>query len=223
MTYVEQIYSQSEDYVISVNDIATKLREILGDEKVLKVYEDMLLNIQSGDINEVKNQNYKQDEYHYYWVAKNLIEMDRSEPYPDGLSYPSHHWLNGDLWEPLNFISRELNKLHGVYAYSMIIYPNGSCYDTKGFIGITFDSIEDFNHFLWASCYRYIPLSKKTLWRIQPDLGDPDWRETKLKMELHYCDVTVDKVKMEEDFKHFAKCVANYAEREEDLIKDLAD
>ena len=145
--------------------------------------------------------------------------MDNSEPYPDGLSYPSHQWLDGELWEPLNHIPHELNKLHGVHASRMTIYPEGCCYNTKGFVGIIFDSIEDFNHFLWASCYRYIPLSKETLWRIQPNLGDPDWTEKKLKMELHYCDMTADKVKMEEDFKYFAQCVTNYAEDEEDLIK----
>ena len=222
MTYIEQIYSnQQEGHFISVNEVATKLRELIGDENVTKAYNDMLSKYNFENDDEFSNPNYNQEEYNYYWVAQKLIEMDNSELYPDGLHYPSHEWLNGELWEPLNYISRELNRLRGVSARSMTIYPDGCCYDTKGFIGITFDTIEDFSHFLWASCYRYIPLSKETLWRLQPDLGDPDWREKKLCMELHYCDLSADKEKMEEDFKYFAKCVADYAERQDDLIKDL--
>ena len=161
------------------------------------------------------------EEYNKYWVANKLVEMTESEPEEDGISYPSHGWVNDELWPTLGLITEQLNKLNGVHCSHGVIYPNGSCYRSKGFWGIDFDTVEDFNHFLWAGCYRYLPLAKSEKWYILPNLGDPDYNENKLRMELHYMKLSADKKTMEKDFDDFAKCVEDYSNDENEIKRKL--
>lgn len=179
--------------------IVDELRSMLGDEKIMDIYNG---NIDDG---------YSESDYHFYWIAAKLIEMDKNGESKDGLKYPNHGWINGEFWSPCNLISSEINSIEGIHAGSMTIYKHGTCYNTKAWMSVIFDTIEAFNRFLWAGCYRYFDLSKSELWRLVPDFGDPDLREKKLKFELHYLDIDADAEKMEEDFKIMANGIKEYA------------
>ena len=221
-TYVEEVIESLKNNNIIVNEhnVALGLRAKLGDKKIKEMYNIMVAGY--GGEGEWP-ENVKEEEYNKYWVANKLIEMAESEPKEDGVNYPSHGWVNDELWPTLGLITEQLNKLNGVHCSHGVIYSNGSCYRSKGFWGIDFDTVEDFNHFLWAGCYRYLPLAKSEKWYILPNLGDPDYNENKLRMELHYMKLSADKKTMEKDFADFAKCVEDYSNDENEIKRKLEE
>lgn len=209
--YVENVKKtlKDNDLLIKNNTVAQGLRVTLGDEKITEIFQELLRKEEIPDY------------YNYYWVAQKLVEMCNSPLSEDGLRYPSHHWINGELWWILGEVSEQLNRLRGVSASEGVVYPEGSCYGSKGFWTIDFDTIEDFNHFLWAGCYRYLPFTKNTDWLILPNLGDPDYNEKKIRMELHYMKLNAKKDEMERDFKEMAEHIKKYADDEEDIRINL--
>lgn len=219
-TYVDEIIEKLKEVSLETSaiNIARGLRSMLGDEKIGKLFREMLESNNTISSDErVKNG----DEYNYYWLAVKLKEIDEAEEAEDGLKYPSHGWINGEMWEALDNVSKQLNTLNGVYASKGVVYPEGSCYRSKGFWTIDFDTIEDFNHFLWAGCYRYLPLAKSEKWRILPNLGDPDYREKRLRFELHYMKLNANKSDMEKDFADMAKCIEDYSNDENEIKNKL--
>lgn len=219
-TYVEEVVEKLEAVGLETRtiNIARGLRSMLGDEKVSKLFREML---ESKDISSSDERVKDSDEYNYYWLAVKLKEIDEAEEAEDGLKYPSHGWVNGEMWEALDNVSKQLNTLNGVYASEGVVYPEGSCYRSKGFWTIDFDTVEDFNHFLWAGCYRYLPLAKSEKWRILPNLGDPDYKEKKLRFELHYMNLNAKKEEMEKDFADIAKCIEDYSNDENEIKSKL--
>lgn len=217
-TYVEEVIENLKDNNIVVNDhnVALGLRARFGDKRIKEIFTTMAFN-KNGNWPE----NIVEEDYNKYWVANKLVEMSESEPSEDGIRYPSHGWVNDELWPTLGLITEQLNKLNGVHCSHGVIYPNGSCYRSKGFWNIDFDTIEDFNHFLWAGCYRYLPLAKSEKWYILPNFGDPNYFEDKLKMELHYMKLNADKKTMEKDFEDFAKCIEDYSNDENEIKRNL--
>ena len=218
-TYVEELVDNLENKSIKVNSnsIANGLRFTLGDEKIKEIFDDLFINKKFVDrVN-------SETEYNYFWLASKLIEIDKVAPSADGLKYPGHGWVSGEMWYPLLAVSEQINRLNGVSCSDGVVYPEGSCYNTKGYWDITFDTIEDFNHFLWAGCYRYLPFSKSEKWRILPDLGDPDYNEKKLKMELHYNNLNAKKDEIEKDFFDLAKCFEDYANDEKEINITLGE
>ena len=213
-TYVKEILDvfEKNNIVKNTYNIAVALRVKLGNEKVKEIYNTLGEEIDFVDF---------VPEYNYYWAAVKMIEMENAEESDDGLRYPSHGWINGDLWYPLASVTAALNTLNGVEAHAGIIYPKGSFYRSKGYWTIDFDTIEDFNHFLWAGCHRYLPLTKSEKWRILPNLGDPDYNEKKLKFELHYMKLNAKKEDMEKDFADMAKCIEDYSNDENEIKAKL--
>ena len=209
--YVENVKKtlRDNDLVIKSNTVAQGLRVTLGDEKVTEIFQELIERKEIPDY------------YHYYWLAQKLVEMCNAPLSEDGLRYPSHHWINGELWWVLGEVSEQLNRLSGVSASVGVVYPEGSCYGSKGFWTIDFETIEDFNHFLWAGCYRYLPLAKNRDWLILPNLGDPYYDEKKIRMELHYMKLNAKKDEMERDFKEMAEHIKKYADDEEDIRINL--
>lgn len=217
-TYVEEILTKFKETNIIENDvnIAIALRMKLGEDKLIKIFNSLWHeeDFKSEFVN-------KDTEYGYYWLAAKMIEMDKAEPADDGIKYPSHNWVNGELWYPLLTVTEALNSLNGVTASKGLVYRDGSCYRSKGFWTIDFDSIEDFNHFLWAACYRYIPLAKSDEWRLLPNLGDPDYNEHRLRFELHYMMLNATKEEMEKDFVKMAKHIEAYSNDENEIKERL--
>lgn len=205
--YIEKVKETLNDkgLLVNKNTVAQGLRAILSDEKITEIYQELLRGEKVPDY------------YNYYWVAQKLVEMCNAPVSEDGLCYPSHHWINSELWWVLNGISEQLNRLKGVSSNEGIVYPEGSCYGSKGYWDIDFDTVEDFNHFLWASCYRYLQLFRNTDWFLLPSLGDPDYKEEKIKMELHYMKLHAKKEEMEKDFKEMEECIKKYADNEENI------
>ena len=229
--YVKEAYKNLEEKELrayTYKEVAEELRRMLGDKEIINIYESLLenRNIRYNNLNECLYGNTLVDEekdYNYFWIAAKLIEMDNNGESEDGFKYPSHGWIDGLLCDELFSINNELNRLKGVHCENECIYKNGSCYNTKGFWAIDFDTIEDFNHFLWAACFRYIPLSKNTDWLLLPNLGDPNYNEKRIRMELHYNKLNAKKDEILKDVKHFAKCIKKYVEGEEEVRNNYED
>lgn len=229
-TYVEDTIKilKEKQIKITPRSVAVGLRFTLGDEKIEQISEALLHNysIRYNKLNEDTYINAKvneENDYNIFWIAKKLIEMDNAEVSEDGFKYPSHRWISGELFEPLSMIREQANRLKGVHCDNGVIYPEGSCYNTKGFWCIDFDTIEDFNHFLWAGCYRYLPLSKSNTWRLMPNLGDPNYKDNKIRMELHYLNLNAKKDEILEDIEKFTVGLKEYADNEETIRKNLVD
>lgn len=217
-TYVEEILDKFEKNNIkpNISNVAIALRVKLGNEKVKEIY-NTLLHKPGEEIDFVNGV----PEYNLFWTAAKMIEMENAEVSDDGLRYPSHGWINRNLWYPIEVVCEALNTLNGVNSSDGVIYPDGTCYRSKGFWTIVFDTVEDFNHFLWAGCYRYLPLAKSEKWRILPNLGDPDYNEKKLIFELHYMNLNAKKEDMEKDFVDMAKCIEDYSNDENEIKAKL--
>ena len=154
-----------------------------------------------------------------FWVAKKLFEIKRNGCSKDGIEYPSTGYVTDEFFTPLEKITVQLNRLHGVHCDGGAIYAQGTCDGTKGFWSIDFDSISDLNHFLWAGCHRYFPITDSNLWRMQAYVSDPIYSETKLRLELHYLPVDAVKEQIVSDIDNFAMGVENYAD-DEKVIAD---
>lgn len=218
---VENVINILKEKNIEINNnaIATGLRLKLGNETVEKIYYALANSLYDNE--KEYPEEFDKNDYEYYWLATKLIEMDESELNEDGLKYPSHQWIDDDMYYPISLITKQLNRLDGIKCYDGVIYKDGSCYKSKGIWRIVFDTVEDFNHFLWAGCYRYMSLSRSTDWLLLPSLGDPNYNEKKLKIDLHYMNLGAKKEQIEKDITAFAKCIENYANEEKDIKKNL--
>lgn len=226
MTYLEEITEAEERY--TTYELANKLIERLGKEKVEEIFDELFI-VMAGQtaVNKAPNLSLYDgkatlDEYNIYWVARKLIEMNGNDPKEDGITYPNHGWVNGELFPELLKISEQLNRLRGVHCDPGVIYPHGTWAGTKGLWRLVFDTIEDFNHFLWASCFRYLPIFKCDKWRIFPELGDPSYNNKKLCFELHYNVLNTDKETLLKDIEEFAEGAKEYADQEEEIRKELS-
>lgn len=208
-TYVNEILENFEENNIikSTYNIALALRTKLGDEKINSLFKTLPKTFKNT--------------YKYYLTAAKMIEIDSAEESEDGLKYPSNGMLDGGLWNPLSIIGNALNSLNGVTASDGVIYSKGSCYRSKGYWSVDFDTVEDFNHFLWAGCNRYLPLTKSEKWRLLPNLGDPHYTEKKLRFELHYMKLNASKSDMENDFAIMAECIEDYSNVENEIKVEI--
>lgn len=213
MTYIEEIIEKNKDVELTYKKKIELLREMLGDDKVIEIFDELADCFYNPE--NLKSDKYNENEYMFYWSANSFIEIDRSKPAEDGIKYPNYGTIDGEFWSVLSLPMIQFDKLKDISASSMTIYKTRTCYDTKGIIWLRFDTIESFNHFLWAGCFRFMPFSKSSLWRLQPDLGDPDYNEKLIKMELHYCDLEAKKDKIEKDVRELAECIENYVKYEE--------
>ena len=193
--------------------IARELIDNLGEEKVFEIF-DELVNAPDN----FENDLYCKSDFDFYWIATKLIEMDKAEIGKDEIAYPSCDYVTGFIYAPCRIISSELNSILGVFSETTTIYKNGTIFGSKGYVDITFDSISAYNKFIWAGCHRYFGLTGSSLWKLIPNMSDPDFNENKLKFELHYMDMNANASKMYNDFKELADGIKEYA-----TCQDFAD
>lgn len=163
------------------------------------------------------------EKYNKLWLLHAQIDPEGQWSEKDKIHYPSFGWASGEF-KGLGFIrdvSDALRKLKGVSNVS-----NGTLYESGGWRGriiwnVTFDNIRVFNHFLWASCFRFMPIEKNDKWEIYCDIGDPNYDEKKLRMYLAYVDKKSEREEWEKDVIYMAKCINSYAESEWNKDKDF--
>ena len=162
--------------------------------------------------------------YNEYWLARAKDDLEGEWSEKDQIKFPRFGWAGGEWIEPIGLVSKALNKIKNVTADDGVIYK-GKCYhDGRMMWTVDFDDIASFQHFLWAGCYRYFPLTKNDDWLLTVNDGDPDYRKTdKIRMQLQYQDLEANREKWENDLRDFAAGLEKYADEEEEIAKKLAE
>ena len=151
--------------------------------------------------------------YEEYWNANAKDDPKGHWSDKDQVQYPRFGHLSGSFFDPLNWISNSINKLKGVSSGTNCLYGDcGTWHGGRAWWGINFESIAAYQHFLWAGCYRYFPLSHNEDWLLTVDDGDPDYSKTdKIKMQLEYMNHDKVRAEWEKDWKDFADGIEKYA------------
>ena len=125
--------------------------------------------------------------YHEYWLARAKDDPQGEWSEKDQIKFPRFGWAGGEWIEPIGLVGKALNKIKGVRSSKGTIY-NGTCVHNGRMIWfVKFDSIATYQHFIWAGCWRYFPLSKNDDWLLTVDDGDPNYSKTdKIIMQLQY-------------------------------------
>lgn len=162
--------------------------------------------------------------YHECWLARAKDDPKGEWSEKDQIKFPRFGWASGEWIEPIGLVGKALNKIKGVRADEGAIY-NGTCFHNGRMIWtVDFDDIASFQHFLWAGCYRYFPLTKNDDWLLTVNDGDPDYTKTdKIRMQLQYQDIEATREKWENDLRKFAADLEEYASKEEEIAKKLAE
>ncbi len=162
--------------------------------------------------------------YNEYWLARAKDDPQGEWSEKDQIKFPRFGHASGEWVEPVGLVGKALNKIKGVRSSNGTIY-NGTCVHNGRMIWfVKFDSIATYQHFIWAGCWRYFPLSKNDDWLLTVDDGDPDYRKTdEIQMQLQYQDLEATREKWENDLRKFAAGLERYASKEEEIAKKLAE
>lgn len=159
--------------------------------------------------------------YDKLWLAYNQLDANTTWNEKDKIKYPKFGWINGNFkgLEFLNSLTNALNKLDGIKASGGTVYDNCAYHNSKIIWTIQFENIEIFSHFLWAGCFRYMPITHNDKWLITPDIGDPHYHQDKIIMDFCYQDLNAEREEWEEDVKDMTSCILKYVEHQNDIIK----
>lgn len=136
----------------------------------------------------------------------------------DNINYPSYGWADSKIDKSLCFLDEltdALNKLVDVKANGGVVYKTKSVNNSKIIWFVNFKSVESLNHFLWASCFRFIPFQ---YWTLSADVGDPRYTEKEIRMILGYTKLDSDKEEWESDIKEFTKGVIEYSKSKHNQV-----
>ena len=164
---------------------------------------------------------YNTVRYDKLWIAYNSLTKNCKWNEKDKIFYPKFGWSNGKFkgLEFLNSLTDALNKLDGIKASGGTVYDNCAYHNSKIIWTIQFENIETFSHFLWAGCFRYMPITHNDKWLITPDIGDPHYHQDKIIMDFCYQDLNAEREEWEKDVKDMTSCILKYVEHQNDIIK----
>ena len=143
---------------------------------------------------------YNTVRYDKLWIAYNSLTKNCKWNEKDKIFYPKFGWSNGKFkgLEFLNSLTDALNKLDGIKASGGTVYDNCAYHNSKIIWTIQFENIETFSHFLWAGCFRYMPITHNDKWLITPDIGDPHYHQDKIIMDFCYQDLNAEREECED-------------------------
>lgn len=161
--------------------------------------------------------------YHEYWKLWAMNDPEGKWSEKDQVKFPRFGWVSGEWIESVGLISKALNKIKGVKSSEGTLYQKTCYHNGRMAWFLQFDSITTLQHFLWAGCFRYFPLTHNNDWLLTVDNGDPRYNEVdKIRMILQYQNLEADRNTWEDDLKQFAEGLERYA-AEEDSIKSSLD
>lgn len=185
----------------------------MSEEEIIKEYNEY----QIKDID--MSVAYNVIRYDKLWIAYNSLARNCKWNEKDKMYYPKFGWISGKFkgLEFLNTLTKALNRLDKVKASGGVVYDGCAYHNSKIIWTIHFEDIESFNHFLWAGCYRYMPITHNDKWFITPSIGDPNYMQKDIVMDFCYQDLNAEREEWEKDVNSMASCILTYAEHQNDM------